>query len=67
MIPLSAVRLTQLRGQNWRCAYPCGPDGEGAEIKPGDKVAVAFDGTGIIHLDCAWIGNAPTKEEEDGN
>lgn len=50
----------RLDAQGWACAY-AHPDG-GADIKPGDPVALAYDNYGLVHADCAAIGVAPNKE-----
>lgn len=59
---LTKAQLVQLDRQEWKCAYHCAPDGvHGGEIMPGQALALAYDGNGIVHLRCANIGTAPAR------
>lgn len=49
------------REQNWKCAYPCGGDGEGGPLLPGEPVARAYDNHSVVHLQCAIVGNVPSE------
>jgi hypothetical protein len=60
---LTEQQLRQLEAQEWRCAYPCLDGENAAPIMPGQALALAYDGHGIVHLRCAWIGIAPQREE----
>lgn len=54
--------LARLVDQGWRCAYPCEGNGKGRPLLPGEKLAVAYDGHGLVHLDCAVYAEVPTEE-----
>ena len=54
------VLQARLEEQNHRCAYPCGNDGHGGPLAPGDALALAYDGHGLVHLACAQVGTVPT-------
>jgi hypothetical protein len=54
---LDARTDRQLAAQGRRCAYAdCPYDGR---FEPGDRLALAYDGQAIVHLDCACIGHIP--------
>lgn len=59
--PLSADKAARLKGQKWRCAYPCSGKGYGRPLLAGESVALAYDGYGIIHAECAVIGTVPIE------
>lgn len=52
----------RLREQGWKCAYPCSGKGYGRPLLPNEPIALAYDGHGIVHADCAAIGVVPTKD-----
>lgn len=60
---LTKRQLRQLEAQDWRCAYPCADGERAAPIVPGQALALAYDGNGIVHLKCAYIGTAPQRED----
>jgi hypothetical protein len=54
MDPVELAR--RLDAQAYRCAYPCGGDGHGGQLRVGDALALADDGHGLVHLACARVG-----------
>jgi hypothetical protein len=51
--------------QDWTCVYAACtriPGRGSAEIQRGDLLARAYDGVGLVHLGCACVGAAPSKE-----
>lgn len=47
----------RLAAQLYRCAA-CG-----LELRPGDELALAYDGAGLVHLRCARVGLVPARGE----
>lgn len=52
--------LQRLKDQDWRCAYACEGD-HGGKLIPGEPIALAYDGVGLVHLECARYSTVPAE------
>lgn len=50
-----------LEAQKWRCAMPCGENGEGRPMLPGEAFTYIDDQEGIVHVDCLKAGVVPSE------
>lgn len=52
--------VQRLEAQEYRCAYPHDDDAS-ATLAPGQPLALAYDGHGLIHATCALVGHVPVE------
>lgn len=48
----------RLVAQDFLCAYPH-DHADSARLRPGDRLALAYDNYGLVHLACAEVGLVP--------